>query len=68
MHIFEEVKPGYVWQGCSKMAPYTLRRYAWFGLDQLLFSGQVSHCTGEGGATVCQIVSHLVVRVPHIDS
>ena len=32
-------------------------------LDQLLVTGQVSHCTGEGGATVCLIASYLVVRV-----
>ena len=63
MHILEEVKPGYVWLGCSKMALYTLRRYAWFGLDQLLITGQISHCTDEGGATVYQIASHLVVGV-----
>ena len=23
--------------------------------NQLLVTGQVSHCTGDGGATVCQI-------------
>ena len=31
--------------------------------DQLLVTGQVSLCTGEGGSTVCQIASHLVVEV-----
>ena len=48
-----------MWPGCSKVTSYKLRRYTWFGLNQLLFTGQVSHGTGEGGATVCPIASHL---------
>ena len=34
-------------------------------LDQLLVTGQVSHCTGEDGASVCPIASCLVFGVDH---
>ena len=34
-------------------------------LDQLLVTGQVSHCTSGGGASVYLITSYLVVRVGH---
>ena len=34
-------------------------------LDQLLVTGQVSHCTSDGDASVYSIGSYLVVRVGH---
>ena len=34
-------------------------------LDQLLVTGQVSHCTGDGGASVYSIASYLMVKVGH---
>ena len=34
-------------------------------LDQLLVTGQVSHCTGDGGASVYSIASCLMARVGH---
>ena len=34
-----------------------------FSHNQLLVTGQVSLCTSDGGATVCFIVSYLIVLV-----
>ena len=34
-------------------------------LDQLLVTGQLSHCTGDGGASVYSIASYLMARIGH---
>ena len=56
VHSFEEVKALLGRAGCSKVAPYTLRRYVLLDLCQPLFTGLVCPCTSE--------VVPLCVRLP----
>ena len=48
------------------MTTYKLRKLGQFGHNQLLVTGQVSLCTGDGGATVgtvCQLSSLIVLVI-----